>query len=460
MQLSKSVTAKDFHHDFQGGLDDVLDVLNLIYNIKKGFRTIIMFALIDGNSFYASCERVFRPELEQRPVVILSNNDGCIVTLTKEAKALGLKRGTPLFQVKDVIDKYQVVVFSSNYELYGDMSARMMATIASLVPSIETYSIDECFADLAGLDHLTVLGQSIRERVRMWVGIPTCVGIAPSKTLAKYCNHLAKKIPPLHGVLNWDDLSEPRRRKALMFGAVGDIWGIGPRLAKRLSQLGIVSAWDLSQTPKAFLREYFPVTVSQTAAELRGEAVLDFVPVAERRQRLVRSRSFSADVKDFDALAAAITCHVEEAARVLRQERLAARRIGVFVLSNRFRDNTEQYSGFDERDFGVYVSDTPGLMHEAMAILRQIYRPGIAYKKAGVLLQDIIDKRAAQWELFAFEREGNDRLSRVMDTINARYGKGALSYATAFSQATDWKMKRQYKSPSYTTRFSDLLRVG
>ena len=419
-----------------------------------------MFALIDGNSFYASCERVFRPELEKRPVVVLSNNDGCIVTLTKEAKALGLKRGTPLFQVKEVIEQNQVAVFSSNYELYGDMSARMMATIASLVPAIETYSIDECFADLSGLDQLTSLGQAIRERVGMWVGIPTCVGIAPSKTLAKYCNHLAKKIPAFHGVLNWNDLSEPRQQKALMLGGVGDIWGIGPRLAKRLSQLGIVSAWDLSQTPQAFLREYFPVTVLQTAAELRGEAVMDFVPVAEDRQRLVRSRSFSADVKEVETLAAAVTCHVEEAARVLRKEQLAARRIGVFILSNRFREDAQQYSGFDEHDFGVYINDTPGLMHQALVILHRIYRPGIAYKKAGVVLEDIIAQEEAPQDLFAFEREGNNRLSQVMDKMNAHYGKGTLSYATAFTQTTDWKMKRQYKSPSYTTRVSDLLRVG
>ncbi len=419
-----------------------------------------MFALIDGNSFYASCERVFRPELEKRPVVVLSNNDGCIVTLTKEAKALGLKRGTPLFQVKEVIEHNQVAVFSSNYELYGDMSARMMATIASLVPAIETYSIDECFADLSGLDQLTSLGQAIRERVGMWVGIPTCVGIAPSKTLAKYCNHLAKKIPALHGVLNWNDLSEPQQQKALMLGVVGDIWGIGPRLAKRLSQLGIVSAWDLSQTPQAFLREYFPVTVLQTAAELRGKAVMDFVPVAEDRQRLVRSRSFSADVKEVETLAAAVTCHVEEAARVLRKEQLAARRIGVFILSNRFREDAQQYSGFDEHDFGVYINDTPGLMHQALVILHRIYRPGIAYKKAGVVLEDIIAQEEAPQDLFAFEREGNNRLSQVMDKMNAHYGKGTLSYATAFTQTTDWKMKRQYKSPSYTTRVSDLLRVG
>ena len=186
-----------------------------------------MYALIDGNSFYASCERVFRPDLRHRPVVVLSNNDGCIVTLTREAKALGLKRGTPLFQVKGIISRHQVAVFSSNYELYGDMSSRMMDAIASLTPAIEVYSIDECFADLSGMTDLTALGLQIRERIWRWTGIPACVGIAPTKTLAKYCNHLAKKIPALGGVLNWNDLTPQRQRKALACQTIDEVWGVG-----------------------------------------------------------------------------------------------------------------------------------------------------------------------------------------------------------------------------------------
>ena len=420
-----------------------------------------MFALIDGNSFYASCERVFRPDLEGRPVVVLSNNDGCIVTLSKEAKALGLKRGTPLFQVKDIIERFGVEVFSSNYELYGNLSARMMSAIASLVPDIEVYSIDECFADLSGLaGDLTPLGFAIRERVNDWVGIPACVGIAPTKTLAKYCNHLAKKVPALKGVLNWNDLTEARRQKALSLEPVSEVWGIGSRLSRRLSLLGIRTAYDLSQAPKAFLKEYFPVTVLQTAQELAGIPALDFEPVAEDRQRLVRSRSFAGDVADFDSVRAAVISHLEEAARVLREEHLAARRLGVFILTNRFRNDEPYYAGFDEKDFGVYLNDTPSLVRAADAILQSIFRPGRRYKKAGVMLEDIIAESDVTPELFAFEREKGDKLSAVMDRLNARFGRGTITYSARAVKTTDWQMRRAHKSPSYTTRVEDVVRVG
>ena len=255
-----------------------------------------MYALIDGNSFYASCERVFRPDLRHRPVVVLSNNDGCIVTLTAEAKALGLKRGIPFYQVKDIIRRHQVAVFSSNYELYGDMSSRMMNIIAGLVPAIEVYSIDECFADLSGLDDLTTLGFSIRKRIGQWIGIPACVGIAPTKTLAKYCNHLAKKIPALHGVLNWNDLSFSRQEKALAYQGVEEIWGIGSQLAMRLKKLGIQTPLDLAQASESLLKQCFPINVIQTARELRGIESIEFEPTPPPRKRILRSRSFSKDV--------------------------------------------------------------------------------------------------------------------------------------------------------------------
>ena len=419
-----------------------------------------MFALIDGNSFYASCERVFRPELEKRPVVVLSNNDGCIVTLTKEAKALGLKRGVPLFQVKEVIERNQVAVFSSNYELYGDMSARMMATIASLVPAIETYSIDECFADLSGLTHLTVLGQSIRERVGMWVGIPTCVGIAPSKTLAKYCNHLAKKIPALHGVLNWNDLTPERQKKALAYEPIDEVWGIGSQLSKRMIKLGIETPLALAQAPESLIKQFFPVTVLQTARELRGIPCIDFEPVAPTRQRLVRSRSFAKDVYSKEDLLSALTMHTEEAAQVMRAEKLKTSRIGVFIISNHFKLELPRYYGFDVEDLGIPVNDTPTFMDAVVKLLDKLYRPGIAYKKAGVSLENIQRENDVEQDLFAFENDRADRLSAVIDQLNSRFGKGTVSLSTAKRDGEDWKMKREHRSPSYTTRFSEVLAVG
>ena len=420
-----------------------------------------MYALIDGNSFYASCERVFRPDLLKRPVVVLSNNDGCIVTLTREAKALGLKRGTPLFKVRDIVERYDVAVFSSNYELYGDMSGRMMRSIASLVPEIEVYSIDECFANLTGLTcNLTDLGKQIRQRVWRWVGIPSCVGIAPTKTLAKYCNHLAKHIPGFHGVLNWNDLTPERQKKALAYEPIDEVWGIGSQLSKRMIKLGIETPLALAQAPESLIKQFFPVTVLRTARELRGIPCIDFEPVAPTRQRLVRSRSFAKDVYSKDDLLSALTMHTEEAAQVMRAEKLKTSRIGVFIISNHFKLEVPRFYGFDVEDLGIPVNDTPTLMDAVVKLLEKLYRPGIAYKKAGVSLENIQRENDIEQDLFAFENDRADRLSAVIDQLNNRFGKGTISLSTVKREGGDWKMKREHRSPSYTTRFSEVLAVG
>lgn len=418
-----------------------------------------MYALIDGNSFYASCERVFRPDLRHRPVVVLSNNDGCIVTLTAEAKALGLKRGTPLFQVKDLIKRHKVAVFSSNYELYGDMSSRMMAIIASFVPEVEVYSIDECFANLSGLKNLTPLGFEIRSKIFQWIGIPACVGIAPTKTLAKYCNHLAKKVPALKGVLNWNDLTPERQKKALACQRVGEIWGIGAQLSRRLEKLGILTPLDLSLASEGLLRECFPINVIQTARELRGLESIEFEPEAPLRQRILRSRSFANDVFDKNDLLSAVTMHAEEAAGVLRKERLRARRVGIFILSNQFKLESPSYVGVDSVDLGTYICDTPTVLNHAVKLLDRLFKPGIAYKKAGVVLEDIKPQEETAFDLFDFEEEKKNSLSAVLDDLNAKYGSGTICFSAVKRSSEDWKMRRAMKSPSYTTRFSEVLKV-
>lgn len=421
-----------------------------------------MYALIDGNSFYASCERVFRPDLKDRPVVVLSNNDGCIVTLTKEAKALGLKRGVPLFQVQDIIKRNRVAVFSSNYELYGDMSARMMQVIASLVPAVEVYSIDECFADLRGLNEsdLTALGFQIRKRVWHWIGIPACVGIAPTKTLAKYCNNLAKKIPALKGVLNWEDLTAERKRKALSCQSIDEIWGIGSRFSHRLMKLGIETPLDLSEASEALLKQCFPINILQTARELRGIEAIEFEPVAPVRQRIVRSRSFANDVFDRNDLLSAITMHVEEAARVLREEKLLTSRVGIFIFSNRFKLDQPGYMAMDTVDLGHYVNNTPSILKNAEYLLTRLFKEGIAYKKAGVVLENIRAESETTVDLFDFENEKGKRLSAVLDQLNERFGSGTVCFSAVKRDSQDWKMRRQMKSPSYTTRFSDVMLVS
>ena len=419
-----------------------------------------MYALIDGNTFYASCERVFQPMLRNRPVVVLSNNDGCIVTLTKEAKALGLKRGMPIFQVKDVIEDNDVKVFSSNYELYGDMSARMMKTIASLVPEVEVYSIDECFADLTGVADLTALGHRIRARVAQWVGIPTCVGIAPTKTLAKFCNHLAKRYPTLSGVLNWNDLTVERQRKALASEPVEEIWGIGRQLSAKLNTLGIETALDLVDYPLYQLRKRFAITLLQTIQELKGVPVLGFEPEAVVRQQILRSRSFASEVGDLSQLHSAIASHAEEAARVLREEKLFAQNVSVFIHTNRFKPEFGMHYGYESTAFTRFVNDTPTILQAAHQLLDRSFQEGMLYKKAGVMLGGLCSGVGITHDLFKDTNVvRNEKLSGVVDAINRRWGRGTVASAIIVKPGEAWKMRREYLSRAYTTRIDSVLEV-
>ncbi len=419
-----------------------------------------MYALIDGNSFYASCERVFRPDLRDKPIVVLSNNDGCIVTLTAEAKALGLKRGTPIFQVKDIINQHGVVVFSSNYELYAEMSSRMMATIATLVPQIFIYSIDECFADMSGIDAATQLGYQIKARVAQWTGIPSCVGIGPTKTLAKLCNHLAKKHKAFKGVLNWMDLSEPRRIKAMQITSIDSVWGIGRQTTQKLNALGIRTIADFYQMPRARLRSHFPVTLLRTYDELHGVDCIELDAQQARRDQILRSRSFSQDVTNKESLLSAVVFHAQEAALKLRKQKSCCQSISVFAMSNRFRSDTEPYCRHETRYLTSAVNDTPTILKTAISLTDLIYKEGIAFKKAGVVLADLIDETEVIADLFDAEAQlKNDRLTLALDKINCRFGKGTLRIAALDYNHSNWQMKREWLSPAYTTRWADVLRV-
>lgn len=419
-----------------------------------------MYALIDGNTFYASCERVFQPKLNGLPVVVLSNNDGCIVTLTKEAKSLGLKRGMPLFQVQDIITKANVTVFSSNYELYGDMSRRMMETISSLVPEIYIYSIDECFALLDGVDNLTDLGFQIRARVLQWVGIPTCVGIAPTKTLAKFCNHLAKRYPGFKGVLNWNDLSKERQRKAMALESIDNVWGIGGRLAKRLNALGIETVLDLINYPISELRAYFPVTLLRTVLELKGIEAIEFESEVEDRHQVLRSRSFAKEVYELGQLQSAVAMHAEEASKILRAEHLCCHSIVTFIYSNRFKPEAGNHNGYETYSLIHPINDTSTIRNIAVKLTKRCWKQGIGYKKAGVILQGLEKETEASFDLFSSQDNlRKQRLSTVMDQLNARWGKGTIQSALIQSPKKDWQMKREHLSPAYTTRWNDVLCV-
>lgn len=422
-----------------------------------------MYLLIDGNTFYASCERVFRPDLLHRPVVVLSNNDGCIVTLTKEAKALGLKRGVPYFKAKGVLEAHRVAVFSSNYELYGDMSRRMMRCIASLVPAIEPYSIDECFAEVSGMTDLTALADDVRRRVRQWVGIPTCAGIAPTKTLAKLANHFAKTYPAFHGTMNWNDLTPDRKRKALLLTPVKAVWGVGAQTAEKLARLGIHSALELRQADPSLIRKAAGVVLERTRQELMEVPCITFEPDPKERSQICRSRSFGTECTAIEPIEAALAQHVEDAAAILRKHKHLASAVSVFVLTNHFKPEAPQYTLFDEMRLTVPTSNVAALTQAALTLLKRRWRPGFAYKKAGIVLTVHQGGTIVQQDLFSPDSmrtdERRERLQAALDRLTHKFGRPVISTAASkLSPAAEARIER--RSPRYTTRWDELLKVG
>ena len=414
-----------------------------------------MFALIDGNSFYCSCERVFRPELKNVPVVVLSNNDGCVVARSTEAKALGIKMGEPYFRVKHLVSQGRLKAYSSNYELYADLSRRMMETIAKCVSAVEVYSIDECFADMSGIENLTELGCQIRQRVLQWVGIPTCVGIAPTKTLAKFCNHLVKRYPDhFRGVVVWGDWNETIRLRALRSQGVDEIWGIGRRTADKLSEQGIRTALDFVEADTATIRRRYGVTVERTQREMQGIVCDGLHPNAQPRQNLVRSRSFGTRIETLEALQAAVTHHVSLGAEALRKDGLTASAVSVFLHTDFFREDEPQYHNSLAQNLIVPIADTVHLNRIAQRLLADIYRSGYLYKKCGIELHGL--KPATQMQVDLWEPTKANPVMEAWDKINRQYGRGHLKLASELL-ADDWKMNRDRLSPCYTTQFMDLL---
>lgn len=348
------------------------------------------FLHIDGNTFYASVHRVFDPTLRRRPVVVLSNNDGCVVTRTVEAKALGIARGVPYFQIRELAERHGVAVLSSNYELYQSMSDRMMAVIRTLVPRQEIYSIDEQFADVSGMENLTALGREARARVLKWTGIPTCAGIAPTKTLAKLCDHWAKVHSVFGGVLNWDDLSPARREKAFAVTPVSEVWGVGGRTAAKLEALGVRTVLDFVRVPGGVVRRLGGVVLERTWLELQGRCCIELEETPPGRKQIVRSRSFSAPVSDLDGLLCAASVRMESAARVLRREGSEATHVGVLFSTSRFRENEPQHSAEVGERLLRPTADTIELTAVAEALVRRAWRRGFAYCRLGVVLSGLV----------------------------------------------------------------------
>ncbi|HHO47885.1 MAG TPA: Y-family DNA polymerase [Desulfobacteraceae bacterium] len=414
-----------------------------------------VFALVDCNNFYVSCERLFRPELEGRPVVVLSNNDGCIIARSNEAKALGIAMGAPYFQNRALIERHGVEVFSSNYALYGDLSDRVMSILQQLEPEVEIYSIDEAFIRLPGGAAANLAGQalSLRAKIKQYVGIPVSIGIGPTKTLAKIANRIAKKSPEQGGVFDLTD--RPDLDDLLAGTEVRDIWGIGRRGAAKLNRRGVFTALDLKNANDGWIRKHLTVTGLRTAMELRG---IPCIPVEHEpvpRKSMVCSRSFGKPVFTLADLREAVSTYVSTAAEKLRGEGLTAANLHVFLQTNSHRLDLPQYTAGLMVGLLQPTSSTPALIGAALAGLKKIYRPGFAYRKAGVMLTGLMAAAIRQQNLFRPAPRDNGALMHALDRINDRWGRETVRYASS-GLAKPWCMTREHKSPSYTTRWKEL----
>ncbi|BBS37573.1 Y-family DNA polymerase [Enterobacter sp. LM3] len=420
-----------------------------------------MFALCDVNSFYASCETVFRPDLKGRPVVVLSNNDGCVISRSAEAKPF-VKMGEPFFKQKDLFRQHGVVCFSSNYELYADMSNRVMTTLEEMSPQVEIYSIDEAFSDLTGVRNcrdLTEFGKEIRATVLKRTHLTVGVGIAQTKTLAKLANQAAKKWQrQTGGVVDLSSIDRQRRLLALI--PVEDVWGVGRRISKKLNAMGIKTALDLSEQSTWIIRKHFNVVLERTVRELRGEPCLNLEEFAPAKQEIVCSRSFGSRITDYEEMRQAICSYAARAAWKLRGEHQYCRFISAFVKTSPFALNEPYYGNSSSVKLLTPTQDSRDIINAATKCLDAIWKEGHRYQKAGVMLGDFFSQGVAQLNLFDENapRAGSDKLMEVLDHLNSKDGRSILYFAGQGIQQ-QWQMKREMLSPRYTTRYSDLLSV-
>jgi DNA polymerase V len=416
-------------------------------------------ALVDGNCFYVSCERVFDPRLEGRPVVVLSNNDGCVVSRSDEAKALGVGMGEPWHLCEKRLGRGKVIALSSNYTLYGDMSRRMMTIIGAAAPEQEVYSIDESFIRFSGMRRwdLHAHGAALRARVLQWIGIPVCVGIGPSKTLAKFANRAAKKRSEFAGVCDVGSMPASQLDELLGSFEVGDTWGIGSRLSARMAEHGVQTVYDLREADVATMRKIYGVVVERTIRELRGTPCIPLDEQPAPKKQIISSRSFSHLVDSQAELLEAISMYARRAATKLRDQGSAAGAMQVWVETNPFKPGEPQYHPTIGITLKPATDDTLRLIGAAREGVMRMYRPGFRYQKAGVMLDHLVPADAVQGELFlpAERPKRNARLADAMDIVTGRFGKDAIKVAAEGIEQT-WLMRRQRLTPAYTTRWSDL----
>lgn len=416
-----------------------------------------MFALVDVNCFYASCETVFRPDLKGRPVVVLSNNDGCVIARSAEAKKLGIKMGAPYFTMREELTRHAVQVFSSNYALYADMSHRVMTILEEMAPSVEIYSIDEAFMDLTGVQNcmsLEAFGWQVKERIRKETHLTVGVGIAQTKTLAKLANFAAKKWSKTGGIV---DLSDPERQKKLLpLIAVADVWGVGHRIGKRLNAMGVTTAKDLASQSTEAIRKQFSVVMERTVRELRGESCLELEPLTPLKQQIMCSRSFGHRLSDYGEMREAVCAYAERAAEKLRRENQYCRQVSVFVRTSPHATDEPFYGNQSTGQLLVPTQDSRDIINLAIRCLDNIWIEGHRYIKAGIVLGDFFSHGVAQLDLFDEHqpRRNSEELMQLIDKINKK-GSGKLWFAGQGVNKA-WSMKRDMLSPAYTTRITDL----
>ncbi len=417
-------------------------------------------ALVDCNNFYVSCERLFRPDLLHKPVAVLSNNDGCIISRSQEVKDLGIKMAVPVYQVKGLIEQHKIQLFSSNYPLYADLSARVMHSLTAFSDAVDVYSIDEAFIDLDEHNaNPMAMGLEIKKSLLRWVGIPVGIGIGPTKTLAKLANYAAKKWPKTGGVV---DINDPQRRKKIMqITPVADVWGIGRRLSERLNKLGVYSVWELQSQSVGAIKKHFSITLAQTVQELQGSPVIAFAEQEKPKQQIICSRSFKHKITEQDELAQCISVFCLRAAEKLRAQQGVARRVTVFIRTSPYSQQAI-YSNSASHTLKSASQDSRELLKIAKSLLASMYKQGYQYQQAGISLADIDTKQARsvkQYDLFATgQTQRSDKLMQTLDQINQRFDKRITFAAAGHKQL--WQSVPINQSNHYTTDWHGLAKVS
>jgi len=417
-----------------------------------------MYALVDCNNFYASCHRIFEPKLLNKPIVVLSNNDGCVISRSQEAKDIGIPMGAPAHQYHKMFDKNRVEVFSSNYQLYADMSNRVMKILSTYSPDQEIYSIDECFLKFEGFERydLTNYGQEIKTKILQCTKLPVCVGIAPTKALAKLANHIAKKFPQFHqGV--YTIKTEEQIYKALKWADIEEVWGIGRRFSKRLRMIGVHKALDFVNLEDEYIRKEFSVVGLRLKKELLGESVLDLDMISPKK-RIATTRSFEKYTNDFEYVKERVSTFAVSCAEKLRKQNSSCNLLTLFIQTNPFDKEKAQYYRTISIHLPYQSNSSITLSKVAVRAFEQIYKDGYAYKKAGIIVSGLVPEDQRQLSLFEEENTHHPNLMKAMDVLNKKFGAAKVKLASQDLDRT-WKMRQERLSPCYTTKWKDLLIV-